>query len=210
MDETNEIALFRLSAIECDERIAHMSAPYVTAYPVRCAVAAALMVAEAATQRIALTLGRRVTSQIPWPEYESLPEGSFEFVEKLMEVLFEPKADLEGQPLRIDLVSWDAAGYIFGWYLDDQDKPFIGPGSCPETVRKLAAALWAFAPCDVEWRSMLERHATVLNGLWLRSRERAELLAAEKVASQSWWSKLTKPTTMNKELLSLGFGDAAT
>jgi hypothetical protein len=68
----------------------------------------------------------------------------------------------------------------------------------------MSNALSALAPLDKEWGTFLKHHAVVTAGLWSKSRERAEQVAVERVAHQGWWGKLTKPMTIEKELISLG------
>jgi hypothetical protein len=193
--------LFELTASECDEWLEGFFKDAKPTHPIKCSVAAALMVAEAATQHIALRVLDRINAdgQCDWPEYLALPQDLFNLVEDLNNYLF------SRHPARIDMVLWDATGYIHGWYLTDQGKPDIARGSCPETVLKLSEVLQQLALCDIEWRPVLERHAKALGALWLQAREKAEVVSREKVASQGWMARLFNRTSVERELLSLGF-----
>jgi hypothetical protein len=103
-------------------------------------------------------------------------------------------------------VTWDAAGYIHGWWLDAEGQTNRTPGSCPHTVWRLVELLLVLATCDDDWRELLNRHADALKVWWLKSVERAEMVADERVAAQSWWKRLTRPTNQTREMLSFGFG----
>jgi len=191
-------ALFELTASELEEELSRMFQPLGPNHPIRCSVAAALVVAEAATQRISLKSFDRVddSGKCNWPEFLALEE-EFKVVEALNRYLI-----LEG---RLDTVLWDAAGYIHGWFLDTGDHLDVQYGSCPEVVAKLTSALQALAQCENEWRPLLEQYAANLASLVRLAREKAELQARAGVESQSWWRKLLFPTSLERELLSLGF-----
>ncbi len=103
MDNKDEKSLFQLTPPECDEWIEKFFETANPTHPIKCSVAAALMVAEATTQRIALKMLERTnsTGQCNWPEFSALPEDIFEFVESLTEYMF------NGPPTRlarIDLI----------------------------------------------------------------------------------------------------------
>jgi hypothetical protein len=193
--------LFELTASECDEWLEGFFKDAKPTHPIKCSVASALMVAEATTQRISLRALDRVNAdgQCNWPEFLGLPQDIFNFAEDLNNYLF------NGSPARIDMVLWDAAGYIHGWYLTDQGQPDIARGSCPETVLRLSEALQELALCDIEWNPILERHSKALGALWLQAREKAEVVSREKMASQGWIARLFNRTSVERELLSLGF-----
>ncbi|MGH8132562.1 MAG: hypothetical protein ACRETP_04920 [Steroidobacteraceae bacterium] len=143
----------------------------------------------------------------PSPAFAALPSDVFETIEKLTKLLFEPQKSIKVQPLRLDLVSWDKEGYIFGWYLDTQGKPTVGIGSCAQTGNLISQVLRALAPSDPEWCIMLERRAADLQELLSVSREQALRVAAARVASQGWLTRLWRPTTLDKEMLSLGYDE---
>lgn len=200
MSSTGKKALFELTATEVEQELSDMFKPFSANHPIRCEVGAALLAAEASTQRLALQALERVGTA----------EGNngtghdelgvvFNTVEALNEFM------LEGKPSRIDLVLWDAAGYVNGWFVDQRGRPDTRFGSCPEVVAKLAAALQALAPYAQDWQPMLERRAASLASLVRLAREKAELQVRAKVKSQSWFGRLTSPTSLERELLSLGF-----
>lgn len=200
MSTTEKKPLFELTATELEEELSGMFRPFSANHPIRCEVGAALMAAEASTQRLALQAFEKVGTpeEGNGPGHDALGPV-FETVETLNGFL------LEGQPTRIDLVLWDAAGFIHGWFVDQRGRPDIQLGSCPEVVAKLAVALQALAPYDQAWRPMLERRAASLASLVRLAREKAELQARAKVESQSWFRKLISPTSLERELQSLGF-----
>jgi len=196
---TEKKPLFELSARELDEEISAMFAPYTESHPIRCEVGSAMMAAEAATQRICL---RVVAPQAHAGSRDKMDDGLgrlFSDFEALNGYL------LEGSPSRIDLVLWDAAGYINGWFLDDRGRADVQRGSCPEAVAGLASMLQALAQYDNDWRSALEQRATRLGSLVRLAREKAEIEARRRVQAQGWLKRVTSPTTLEKELLSLGF-----
>jgi hypothetical protein len=197
MNTTEKRPLFELTASELEVELSNMFKPFSANHPIRCQVAEALMAAEATTQRLALE-GLDAPERTAPPAYESLG-AVFETVEALNRYL------LEGRPTRIDLVLWDAAGYIHGWFLDQHGRPDSQVGSCPEAVATLAGALQTLAQHEKDWRPMLERYAAKLASLVRLAREKAEIQARTKVESQNWFWKLLSPTSLERELLSLGF-----
>ena len=194
--------LFELAPAECEDRLEEVFRQAMVGSPIASAVTAALMVAEATSQRIALMALDRIDhkGQCEWPEYLAIPQDSFTFVEDFTSYL------LSGKPARIGLVTWDSAGYLHGWYLTEEGYPDVLRGPCPETVRKLSEVLRQFVACDEEWRPLLERHAEGLDALWSKGREKAEAVARKRVASQGLLAKVLKRTSLERELLSLGFG----
>ncbi|CAB3770459.1 hypothetical protein [Paraburkholderia solisilvae] len=112
---------------------------------------------------------------------------------------------LEGQPTRLDLVLWDAAGYIYGWFLDRSGRPELRAGSCPEIVAGLAGALQTLASYDQSWQAALERRATSLMSIVRLSKEKAVLQARAKMESRGFLKKFVSRTSLERELMSLGF-----
>jgi len=159
------------------------------------------MAAEAATQRICL----RVFAQQADASKGANGSG-FDALGKLFSD-FEALNGylLEGKPSRIDMVLWDAAGFINGWSLDQRGRPDVQRESCPEIVASLASMLQALARHDQDWKAVLERRAGSLASLVRFAREKTEIQARGKVESQGWLKKLTSPTSLERELLSLGF-----
>ncbi|MGY6127026.1 hypothetical protein ACW9YV_16500 (plasmid) [Paraburkholderia strydomiana] len=196
---TEKKPLFELSARELDEELSAMFAPYKGSHPIRCEVGSAMMAAEAATQRICLRVVAQQADAGSGGKNDDALGRLFNDFEALNGYL------LEGSPSRIDLVLSDAAGYINGWFLDDRGKAAVQRGSCPETVAGLASMLQALAQYDNDWRSALEQRATRLGSLVRLAREKAEIEARRRLQSQGWLKKLTSPTTLERELLSLGF-----
>jgi hypothetical protein len=197
----NEKALFTLTASECEAQVQSLVAEAKATHPIKCAVAASLFLAEAAVQRISINALKRVDiyGQCNWPEFLALPQETVEFVENLNNYMF------DGNPARIDLVLWDAAGYVHGWFLNDAGQPDIARGSCADVVLKVSTALTQLATCETEWRPLLEKYASTLATLFIQSREKAELIALERVRSQGWWARRLRPTSLERELVSLGF-----
>ncbi|MGA7539545.1 MAG: hypothetical protein WBW93_12355 [Steroidobacteraceae bacterium] len=193
MENVEEPALFKLTAHEATARLDEMFAAEATRVPYRVAVAAALMLAEAATQKITVEVfSSGASERLP-------PQSIMEGVERLTKFYF------EGTPMRIDLVMWDAEGYIFGWCTDQNGQPYVGLGSFPDTVSMLAQTLRTLAACTPDWREPLERHAATLEQMLAKSRKHAELVARQRVASQGWLSRFRKPMSVGNEMLSLGF-----
>ena len=202
MGEAEESALFKLTAHEADERLKQMFGAEAARAPLRIAVAAALVLAEAAAQRITLSVFKTMSVEKPSGDTELLPPGDvLENIERLTKFYF------EGDNARIDLVLWDHEGYIFGWCTDGQGRSYVGHGSFPQTVNTLVQALHTLAVYDREWHGLIERHASTLAQALDKSRERAHGIAQERVASQSWLSKLRNPKSVSKEILSLGFAE---
>lgn len=200
MNTTEKKPLFELTAPELEEELMDMFRTLNTSHPIRCEVAAALLAAEAATQKLSLEafdeVCKRGGDSEPFEAFGTV----FEAVESLNGFL------LDGaQQSRLDLVLWDAAGYVHGWFVDQSGRLDVQFGSCPEVVAKLAATLRDLAQLEQEWRAPLERRAMNLALLVQLSREKAELRARARVESQSWLRKLISPTTLERELLSLGF-----
>ncbi|MDE2128216.1 MAG: hypothetical protein KGJ74_00950 [Betaproteobacteria bacterium] len=200
MSTTEKKPLFELTAAELEEELSGMFKAFSANHPIRYEVGSALIAAQAATQRLALRAFEQVggSGSGNGSGYEALGPV-FEAVEMLNGFL------LEGNPSRIDLVLWDAAGYIHGWFVNERGHPEVLLGSCPEVVAKLAAALQALATYEQDWRAVLERRAANLASLVRLSREKAELQARAKVESRSWLRKLISRTSVERELLSLGF-----
>jgi hypothetical protein len=122
--------LFELSAAEMDQELSAMFDPYRASHPIRCEVGAALMAAEVATQRICL--------RVVWPQADAPKRTNGSEIDALGKLFNDFEALngylLEGQPSRIDLVLWDAAGCISGWFLDQRGRPDMQRESCPEMV----------------------------------------------------------------------------
>lgn len=197
---TEKKPLFELTASDLEEELSAMFEPFRASHPLRCEVAAALMAAEATSQRICL---RVVAPQV------GASGANGQTLDALGEVFnnFEALNGylLDGTPSRIDLVLWDAAGYIHGWFLDEHGRADVQWGSCPEVIANLASMLQALAQFDQDWKAMLERRAASLASLVRLAREKAEIQARGKVESQGWLKKLASPTSLERELLSLGF-----
>lgn len=193
MADAEEPALFTLSAHDAAARIAQMFSGAAARSMFRVPVGAALMLAEAATQKLSLhALRTRESGCLP-------PTDTFETVEQLVAMY------LEGEPATLDSVLWDQEGYVHGWPLDQDGRAHARQGSFPETVRALAQALRTLSPCLPDWRELLESHAIALETILHNSRKHAELVAQQRVASQSWLSRLRKPRSIAAELVSLGF-----
>lgn len=192
--------LFELSSHELEEELSNIFKAFSMSHPIRSQVAVALMAAEATTQRLALRAidQRNASEQTSRPECDNLV-GVFEAVEMLNRFF------LEGQPCRIDLVVWDAAGYIHGWFVNEKGQLDAQVGSCPEVVAKLATLLHVLAKCEDDWCPTLERYAASLISLIRFAREKAEIQARVNVESQNWFKKMFSPTSMDRELISLGF-----
>ncbi|QTD95515.1 hypothetical protein [Burkholderia anthina] len=195
----DEKPLFELSARELDEELSAMFASYRESHPIRCEVGSALIAAQAAAQRICLrVVAPQADAGLGGKSHDVL-ERLFNDFEALSGYL------LEGSPSRIDLVLWDAAGYINGWFLDDSGRADVQQESCPEAIARLASMLQALAQYDNDWRAALEQRAARLASLVRLAREKAEIEASRRVQSQGWLKKATSPTTLERELLSLGF-----
>lgn len=196
MADAEEPALFTLSAHDAASRTAQMFSGAAASSMFRVPVGAALMLAEAATQKLSLHALRT-------GESGCLPStDTFETVERLVSMY------LEGEPTILDSVLWDQEGYIHGWPLDQEGRAHARQGSFPETVRALAQALRAMSSCLPDWRELLESQAVILETILRNSRKHAELVAQRRVASQSWLSRLRKPRSVATELISLGFTGA--
>lgn len=193
--------LFELTATELEEELADMFSGLGASHPIRHELAVSLMAAHAATQKIALQA---------LSETDATTKNDEGFTSETLSTVLETFETingflLEGQPCRIDSVLWDAAGFIHGWFFDEHGRPDVRFGSCPEVVAELAAALQTLAQCQEDWRAPLERRAINLASLVRLAREKAELQARSKVESQNWLKKLISPTSLERELLSLGF-----
>ncbi|WP_225031030.1 hypothetical protein [Paraburkholderia sp. XV] len=129
---TEKKPLFELSARELDEELSAMFAPYRESHPIRCEVGSAMMAAEAATQRICLRIVAPQADAGSGGKSDDALGRLFNDFEALNGYL------LEGNPSRIDLVLWDAAGFISGW-----GSSMIGgePMSNGNRVRRLSPAL---------------------------------------------------------------------
>ncbi|NUY06260.1 hypothetical protein [Paraburkholderia youngii] len=139
---TEKKPLFELSARELDEELSAMFAPYRESHPIRCEVGSAMMAAEAATQRVCLRVVAPQTNVgLGGKSHDALGKLFNDF-EALNGYL------LEGRPSRIDLVLWDAAGYINGWFLDERGRADVRRESCPEAVAGFASMLQALAQYD--------------------------------------------------------------
>jgi hypothetical protein len=193
-------ALFELTASELQDELSAMFKPFSGSHPIRCEVGAALLAAKAATQRLALRALDAVSAGGAAADnsHEELVK-TFEQVEALNEYL------LEGQPSRIDQMLWDAAGYIRGWFVDQNGRIDARLGSCPEVVATLAGAPWTLATYAQDWQVPLEQYATRLASLVRLAREKAELEARGHVESQGWLKRLASRTSLERELISLGF-----
>jgi hypothetical protein len=128
--------LFELSAPELEEELSAMFEPFRASHPIRCEVGAALMAAEVATQRICLReiaplAGASGGTNDPSRNAQGNVFDDFEALNAYL---------VEGKPSRIDLVLWDAAGFIHGWFLDQRGRPDVQRESCPEVslVRRSA------------------------------------------------------------------------
>lgn len=206
MSETRR-PLFQLDPEECQAELARLLSPLGNAFPIRRLVISASMVAEAACQRITLmALSMTTEDRLAWGEYQALRPDTSAQVEGLAALFFRPVPASAHGAVAIDLVTWDSAGYIHGWWLDDDGKPTIVPGSCPHTVGVLADILDSLASCDLQWQNYLRSFAEEIRAWLGNSIERSAVVAAERVASQGWWRRLTKPTNQQRELLSLGWG----
>ncbi|MCL1960684.1 MAG: hypothetical protein FWG56_02625 [Desulfovibrionaceae bacterium] len=196
MSTNEEKPSYELSATEFEAEVSDMLKAARASHPISTEVLTALTIGFHATIRIFLDLG---------PDkilgHEALRIAISE-CDTLNNLLLEK---LQGQLTRIDLVLWDATGYIHGWFLDQRGHLAVQLGSCPEVVAKLAAVLQTLSPYDQEWGALLKQRAESLVSLVLLARKKAELQARAKVQSQGWFKKLIFPTSLEKELLSLGF-----
>lgn len=200
MIAVEEKPLFELTCADLERALSVMFETVRAEHPIRCQAAVALMAAQATTQRLALDAFKHMNDQ-PRPcnpDAEAL-SGVFETVEALNEYM------LVGEPSRIDLMLWDANGYVGGWFTDQHGLPEAQMGSCPQFVSKLSAALQVLAQHEVDWCPALERYANGLVSLLRSSREMAEIQARATVKSQSWLKKYLSPTSVERELISLGF-----
>ncbi|MBB2984256.1 MAG: hypothetical protein V4793_29260 [Paraburkholderia tropica] len=137
---TGKKPLFELSARELDEELSAMFAPFRGSHPIRCEVGSALMAAEAATQRICLRVVGPQVDASSGRESDVTLERLFTDFEALNGYM------LQGTPSRIDMVLWDAAGYINGWFLDDRGRADVQRESCPEAVAALASMVLRDVP----------------------------------------------------------------
>lgn len=200
MSADEEKRLFELTAGELEDRLSEIFAPYATTRPIQSEVAASLLAALAATQRLALQVFEQACTYGGDADARNGALGQvFEDVEAFNEFL------LKGSTPRLDLVQWDSLGYIHGWFVDRHGRRDPLLGSCPEVVARLAMALHELAPHVQGWGEPLERRSTSLKSLIRCAREKAELNARAKVESQSWFRKLVFPVSLQRELRFLGF-----
>ena len=200
MNTPGDKPLFELTCTELEGELSAMFEPLRAEHPIRCQVVVALMAAQATTQRLALDAFKHMDdAQRPRePDAEAL-DGVFETVEAINQYM------LAGEPSRIDLMLWDTDGYISGWFVDGHGRSDAQMGSCPQLVSKLSAALQILAQHENDWCPALERYAEGLVSLLRSSRQKAEIQARAKVESQGWLKKLLSSTSVERELISLGF-----
>jgi hypothetical protein len=189
---TGEKNLFQMSPAECEEWLADKLKSLRPLQPIRYEVYSSLMIGEAATQRISLA---------------ALDAGhaSEDLVETVGVVESIVKYLLDGERPRIDLITWDATGFVSGWYLNDAGAVDLERGSCPESVLSLSKALSALAEWDPEWRGFLQTHSAALAEIWRFSLNKAGVAVKQELDAQSWYDKLFHRTTEEVELLKLGF-----
>ena len=200
METTDKKPLFELAGSGLEEELADTFKSFSANHPIRCQVAAALMAAEAAMQRLALDGLKQVGKPERAARIGNQALGEvFATIEALARYL------LDGRPTRMDLVLWDAAGSIQGWFLTQDGSPDTQNWSCPEVVVEIAIALQTLAQYEEDWCPALKRYAANLSSLVRLAREKAEIQARAKVESQTWLRKLISPTSLERELLSLGF-----
>jgi len=198
MSATKKKPLFDLTAAELEAEISDTLKASSASHPIMTAVATALMIAFNSTCRITQNI-----FDMDAAELEALSPPVSE-VQTLNDFLVEP---LLGQHTRIDLVPWDAAGYIHGWFVNQRGDPVVQLGSCTEVVARIAAVLQTLDPHEHDrgHRALLEQHARRLTSLLLLAREKAELQARTKIQSQGWLRKRIFPTSLEGELALLGF-----
>jgi len=170
----------------CRARLDELVSTVPSAYPIKRAFSAALLLAEAATMRIVNAHTDHLLSDPTTAGGLDEVSPAIEYVGWLADYMF------KGSPARIDLINWDAKGAVIGWYSGDDGKP-DQTHSCPSTVLDLARALILFADYLPEWKDLLLTHANELEGLRRLSVERLGDSWVEKVRTQGWWSRLTRP-----------------
>lgn len=173
-----EKPLFELSARELDEELSAMFASYKESHPIRCEVGSALIAAQAAVQRICLRVVALQADAGLGGKSHHVLERLFNDFEALSGYL------LEGSS-RIDLVLWDAAGYINGWFLDDSGRADVQQESCPEAIARLASMLQALAQYDNDWWAVLEQRAARLASLVRLAREKLKLKRVDECSRRA-------------------------
>lgn len=191
---TEQKSLFQMSAGDASKFVRELVREQEQTHPIKAKFTAGLLLAEAATQRLALSAMRR---EIHPDSLERLI-GATDFVEWLTKFLFDSK------PPRIDLVLWDAKGFVFGWFLDDDGKHEL-KCSCPEAMFDLSRALNVFSQLDTEWSEILLDYAKDLLMMWRYSRDKHVLIFEQQRAAQSWWQRTFKPLTEEVQAIKEGF-----
>jgi hypothetical protein len=197
MGNVEEPALFTLDSEGAELYLAKLFSGPSERSRYRAPVGAALMLADAATQKASL----EALDKMGDGSTKAPPSMAIECVERLLRLY------LDGKPPTLDLVLWDREGYIHGWPLNQHGQADAAQGSFPETVRTLAEALRSLAAALPDWRELLERYAATLDRLLNESRRYAEEIARQRAASQGWLRKLRKSGTVAAQLISLGFTD---
>jgi hypothetical protein len=177
--------LYQLPPAECEVRLERMAGGIRRSEPIKGAFVEALLLAEAATQRLAL---HALDEGAPAREIVVARRAidATAFVEWLLGFT------LESKPPRIDLLLWDAQGHVHGWFLDD-DGGHLMKCSCPEAVLDLGRALALFADGDPEWRDLLVSRAQEMLGLWRMGRDRTSLAERQARSGQSWFGRTFRP-----------------
>ena len=193
--------LFEMASSEIEGELEAMFEPLRERFPIRYQVGCALMAAEIAAQRFAL---KAMDSQFDASGAQKMDMGALAAATQASEEVYACLIG-DGQGSRLDGVLWDAEGYVHGWFLGDAGRPAPQLGSCPENIARLAVALQIYAEIEDVWRLWLTKQAVGLAALLKLSREKAYITARERVAAKGWWRRLIAATTVEREMVSLGF-----
>lgn len=194
MNQPDERSLFTLSAPEAQERLEEIFADVGVGSVYQLPLARALMLAEAAGQKVTLEALQHADRRASLP-----PTSVLKTVEQLVALYF------DGEPARIDLLVWDREGFIHGWSAAKGDPASAGTVAYPTTVRELTLALRALGASLPDWSELLEQYAMTLQTLLKASRARALVIAEQRVAQRRWWQRLFRWRVRAREMASLGF-----
>lgn len=194
MSQSNEPSLFTLDARAAQERLDEIFASVGAGSVYQLPLARALMLAEAAGQKVTLEALQHADRRASLP-----PTSVLKTVEQLIALYF------DGEPAGIDLLVWDREGFIHGWSFAKGKTPSANAVAYPATVSELVSALRSLASALSDWSALLEKHAMTLDGLLEASRARALVIAAQRVDRRPWAQRLLRARAIAREMAGLGF-----
>ena len=198
MNQPDERSLFTLSAPEAQERLDEIFADVGAGSVYQLPLARALMLAEAAGQKVTLEVLQHADRRASLP-----PTSVLKTVEQLIALYF------DGKPAGIDLLVWDREGFIHGWSFAKGKTPSANAVAYPATVSELVSALRSLASALPDWDALLEKYAMTLDGLLEASKARALAVATQRVDRRPWAQRLFRTRAIVREMAGLGFLQAA-